>query len=933
MLARIFVVALALLGFVGVAHAGDKVLYQAAPDWVTPAPPIDGTKLNGSSPMFILFDQQQRMSTDGQVWGYANLATRMSSPQMLTAAGTITLPWSPEKGDLIIHTVEIIRGTEHIDLIKAGQRFNVLQREQMLERAMLNGLLTATLPVEGLRVGDVLHISFSITQKDPVLGGNFQTVMPLLPEQIRVNYGRVRLLWPKAMDLHWRTYVKDPVTQTGDTGDYRELTLTMPLPKQPEVPGDAPMRFQRPSIIEATDFGSWGAVAARMTPLFSSEGKIAPGSPLAAEVAKIAKATPDPRLRTAMALRLVQDEIRYLFRGMDDGNYVPQTPAQTWELRFGDCKAKTMLLVAMLRALGIEADAALTSMSAGDLLPQRLPMPGAFDHVITRAVIGGDVLWLDGTANDARLADLNDVPPFRYALPLRAGVTDLVALPMRANARPDADVTVEIDQRAGIGFTAPFTVTAKMRGGMTSMVRMATASMESEQANSMIDILVMPYVFGGTVVDRKMSYDEESGVTTITASGYVDMSWTKDGEHYKVGLDTVLDGFNFTPDRARAAWKDIPVTTGEFANKRVRVVLRLPDGGRGFTLEGDQTLPPVLAGMQLARSTAMADGVITIEDRAVTGVAEIVPADIPAARQQVTRAKARILRASAPIDSPPNWQTVEALRRAKAFDPVLAMFAKRIANKPDDAETYTARAVFNMTIYDRKAALPDIDKAIEIAPSAELYLQRSILRSALGNDAGAIDDARAALDLDPGLGRGVTQLTDLLAENGGLEEALAMVSERVENGGKEKNFYLIQQALLLSRGGRVPEGLALLDAALTTDPRDPWLLNNRCWIKATMKIDLEGALKDCTLGIELADNPANIVDSRAMVYYRMGRIDEALAELDAALKQDPNQAASLFMRGVIRRERGDKRGDADLAAARLISPRIDREYAHYGIKP
>src|SRR5690348_7389933 len=117
-------------------------------------------------------------------------------------------------------------------------------------------------------------------------------------------------------------------------GGYREISLIMPLPKQPDLPADAPVRFQRPPIFEATNFTGWGAVVTRMAPLFRAEGTIAPGSPLAAEVAKIAAATSDPRLRAAMALQLVQDKVRYLFRGMDDGNYVPQTPAQTWEVRY-----------------------------------------------------------------------------------------------------------------------------------------------------------------------------------------------------------------------------------------------------------------------------------------------------------------------------------------------------------------------------------------------------------------------------------------------------------------------------------------------------------------------------------------------------------------------------------------------------------------------
>ena len=935
MLARILLAALVLLGFIGVAHAGDKVLYQPAPSWVIAAPPIDPAALNGSSPVFIRFDQQQRFGSDGQVWGYADIATRMASPQQLTQAGTITIPWSPEKGDLIVHGAEILRGGERIDLLKGRQRFTVLQREQMLERAFITGMLTATFSVEGLRVGDVLHIAFSITNRDPVLGGRLQTILPVMPDTIKVGFGRVRLLWPSSMDLRWRAYAKDPATQLSEAGGYKEMTLTLPLPKQPEVPGDAPMRFQRPPLLEATNFTGWGGVVQNMAPLYRTDGLIRPRSPLDAEVKKIAAASQDPRVRAAMALQLVQDKVRYLFKGMDEGNYVPQTPADTWQVRYGDCKAKTLLLVAILRALGIEADAALASMSAGDLLPQRLPMPGAFDHVIARAVIGGDTLWLDGTANDARLADLDDVPPFRYALPLREGVTELVALPLRATARPDQDVTVEIDQRAGIGFTSPFTVTARMRGGLTAMLRVASASMATEQTDAMVDSLLAPYIFGGTVVERTMTYDEESGVTTIVGTGFVDMAWSNEGSglRYKLPLDTWLDNSSFAPDRARAAWKDIPVATGELSNRRQRIVIRLPDKGQGFTLEGDQTLPSALGGMQVARSSTMSEGVVTIEDRVITGLGEIAPADLPAARQQVARAKARILKASSPPDYPATWQLVDDARAAKAFDPVLAIFGKYIALKPHEAERYVYRAAFLQTIYDRKGALADYDKAIEIAPTADIYAARSYLRSSMGDHEGAAADARAAFDLDPGSATAVRLLASELAETGQLDEALSLLTERIEAGGEERNGYIQTKASILADAGRAPEGIALLDAAIAENPRDAALLNSRCWLKGTMNIDLKGAMEDCNLGIQLSQFASHIVDSRGMVYYRLGQPVQAQKDFDDALKQNPYTVGSHYMRGVIRLERGDRGGVDDLAVARRMNPDVDRDYARYGIRP
>ena len=424
----------------GVAQAGDKPLYQAAPAWVTPAPEPDAAKLTDADPAIVLLDQQQRLS-DGQVWAYLDQATRIVSPQMMMEVGTVKLPWQPDDGDLIIHKAEIIRGAEHIDLIAKGQRFEVLRREEQLEQWQLSGTLTATLTVEGLRVGDVLRMAYSTTSRDKALQGNVQTVMPLIAAPMRVGFARARLSWPVGTALKWKTYAEGVTPKVTQQGGFNQVEIALPLPKPAELPADAPARFQRLPILEATSFADWQAVSKVMAPLYRTDGLIAPGSPLAAEVAKIVAKSPDPRVRAALALRLVQDQVRYLYVGMDGGNYIPQAPAETWSRRYGDCKAKTLLLLAMLRALDIEAEAVTVHSAMGDLVPQRLPSAGAFDHVIVRATVNGETLWLDGTSAGTRLADLGDTPAFRNVLPLRAGGAGLMPLVMHAAARPMVETT------------------------------------------------------------------------------------------------------------------------------------------------------------------------------------------------------------------------------------------------------------------------------------------------------------------------------------------------------------------------------------------------------------------------------------------------------------------------------------------------------------
>ncbi|WP_233503675.1 DUF3857 domain-containing protein [Sphingomonas psychrotolerans] len=916
-----------------VAHAGDKPLYQPVPAWVKPAPPIDASKLGDSDPILLVMDQQQRFE-DGQVWIYADMAMRIASPQVLTQAGTVPLPWNPGKGDLVVHRIEILRGAERIDALAGGKRVTVLQREQQLERATLNGMLTATLPVEGLRVGDVLRVSFSVTQKDAALHGHVQSVAPLLSAPMRLHFGRVRLLWPKAMDLRWRAYSKLPDLKPVTTPDgYNELLIDLPIAKPADLPGDAPLRFRPLPLLDATDYADWADLSRDMAPLYRTEGAIEPDGPIAAEVARIAAATADPRQRAAMALETVQDKVRYLFKGMDNGDYVPQSPAQTWSARYGDCKAKTLLLLAMLRALGVEAEAVVVNTELGDLIPQRLPMPGAFNHVLVRATIAGESLWLDGTGGGSRREDLGDVPPFRHALPLREAGSGLIEMPMRPNARPITDAEVELDGRAGVLFPMPYTVRVAVRGAQAEVLRVVAAQAGKDELDQGIDAIVGSFLNEPETVERSFKYDEASATAVVTAAGITYPDWSKENGRYRLALDSAVSSIGFSPDRARPAWREIPVSSGGYADTRVRTRIRLPGDGVGFDTEGDRTLPATLAGVALQRSVTLKDGWLTLDDRSVTGIAEVLPADIPATRAQVAQARGRLLKAIAPKETPPLFLQVEVARRSKALDPILAVYARQIAQHPDKAESFGDRAWFLDRIYDRKGAIADLTKAIALEPTVERYLWRSRLYSALKDDAHAMTDARAALEIDPGSASAVGRVAALLAEQGKRDEALAMLAERADQGGDEKNNYVSSQATLLSDGGRVDEGLALLDTMIAASPGKADLLNSRCWLKATGNVALDTALKDCSKAIELAESPASILDSRGLVYFRLGRMGDALADFDAALEQVPDMAASLYMRGVIRKRAGTAGGDADLAAARMIAPRIDEDYARYGIKP
>lgn len=302
-------VAVMLLATASAAHAGDKVLLQPVPGWVKPAPPIEAAKLDDAAPIVVVLDNQQRI--DGsRVDAYVESATRVASTQLQGQLGTISLAWQPDKGDLIVHGIEILRGAERIDLLGTGAGFTVLRREQRLEAQELDGTLTATMQASGLRVGDVLRVRYTVTQADAALGGKAQAYLPAPADPFRAGFARSRLVWPASAPVKLRGYADGLSLTPVANGATREVDVKLPLIKQPEIPDDAPMRFARPPLIEASTFADWQDVSRTMAPLFATDGAIKPGSPLAAHVDTIRKAETDPLRRAARALAAVQGEVR-----------------------------------------------------------------------------------------------------------------------------------------------------------------------------------------------------------------------------------------------------------------------------------------------------------------------------------------------------------------------------------------------------------------------------------------------------------------------------------------------------------------------------------------------------------------------------------------------------------------------------------------------
>ncbi len=302
-------------------------------------------------------------------------------------------------------------------------------------------------------------------------------------------------------------------------------------------------------------------------------------------------------------------------------------------------------------------------------------------------------------------------------------------------------------------------------------------------------------------------------------------------------------------------------------------------------------------------------------------------------RAKLAASRGRTLRLATGPDYAPYYEQVSAAARAHKLDRLAELYTTIIAVKPDDPLRYLNRAVFYEITFQRELALADLDKAVSLDPSAATLMRRASLLQEMGRKDQAAADLQAVLGLDPSSKAALTQLGLLQIDAGHKDDALAPINEHLESADEDKPDWQSIKAELLAQAGDTDGAIAAIGEAIAVKPASAEFLNARCWIRGTLAVQLDSALPDCTRAIELSEDNTDVLDSRAMVYFRLNRLSEALADLDAALDRNPTLASSLYLRAVIERKMGKtESADKDAAAARLLSPRIDEDYARWKIK-
>jgi tetratricopeptide (TPR) repeat protein len=934
--------------------AQTAVKVAPAPAWVTPRAAAPSAAAPAAGVIGLEMTDVQMQIEPGLIQAYSRTRLRILGPSgVQIAARMATFTWNPAQQDLTVHRVAIERGDDTIDVLER-QTFEVLRRETGLESDLLTGALTATLQPDDLRVGDVLDIALTLSLRPALPGAREELIMPL-GGGVPVGQVHVDAAWPADMPLQVRATEELPLHITRSGAGNRAALEARDL-ISPSLPEDAPGRFFRTHLLEISSWTSWSEISRLMAPLYVEAARLEPGSPLAAEVERIRAAEPTTQGRVMAALRLAQDEVRYLALAMGDGGLAPQGAGETWRRRLGDCKAKTALLIALLQALDIPARPLLTTLGGNDGLDLGLPAIAWFDHVLVEAVIDGEPVRLDPTGRgDRRVEGLAD-PPGPWFLPLETGGADL----LRADPRPLGLARIErrivIDASAGLRVPAQVTGELIFRGGGAVATADSASTVPPGQFDQVLRALWSQELAALEVDAADFRYDPETAEANVAVSGRMRLDWSL-GSRATLWLPRAAWGLSRASREAPN--ENLPVRIGHPERQRNHVRLILPDGGAGFRLAGAVEIDESAGGWRLRRMATLDDGVVTLDNELMSVAVEISAAESAGADAVFERwADRSAVRIEAPADytltldeqaafagGEAGLDAAARVERALAFinagqaEQGIDVLARAAEAFPEDANVWANLAVQRAWAGDLDAARTDLERAEALDPAERIgFHARAILAMRAGDWREVVIELSRSLRQAPedrwALGQRARAHWRMEAWSPALADARRLRALEPDNPA-----HTLLEAMLLVASGEGDAGLALiesLDPGLPPDgersPQLEWLLLWGALAEETMRWDTLAAAveriralapeepRGLMLEIELrlardeteaargvADRLLPLIASDAAMlnnlcwaFARRGlELDLALAACEAAVARQPDSAALLDSLGMV----------------------------------
>ncbi len=173
----------------------------------------------------------------------------------------------------------------------------------------------------------------------------------------------------------------------------------------------------------------------------------------------------------------LQDRTKYVNVAIDVGGMKSYPATYVCENKYGDCKALTTYMKAMLASLGIESYYALVNAGSNGSRLNSDHLYQQFNHVIAVVPINGDTLWLENTSNALPFNYLGTFTQNKWALMVNGKESRLIKTPKLAIE--DVEIRRQFNLPGSGGQRG--SINMNLRGGPFERVRYLAANGERGQ--------------------------------------------------------------------------------------------------------------------------------------------------------------------------------------------------------------------------------------------------------------------------------------------------------------------------------------------------------------------------------------------------------------------------------------------------------------------
>lgn len=408
----------------GQQNPWDAPAFTADPKALLAAAQRAGTQDFGR--ILLLDDAHYVIDAEGGTRSRERVMLYVVSEAGVEGSGEVRAPWQPwhhEKPSIEARVITRDGSVHPIDPaaiveVPAGEETDIFSDGRVLR-----------VPLPAVATGSVVEYVITRQSRNPIPGAG-NSILYYFGGYLPVERTRVTLDAPLSVQPHI-------VNKTGLTprveeqnGRRRTVYESGRIDGVREVDGYVPYDVSTSRYLAFSTGQSWQTIATSYSAIVDRQ--IA-GSDLEKLVrAAIGNAT-DRGEVVSRLLATIQKDVRYAGVEIGEGSIVPRMPRQVLANKYGDCKDKAALLVAMLRVAGFPAHVALLNAGNGFDVQPDLPGMAHFNHAIV--VVEGDPrIWVDPTDVFARAGELPLLDQGRMALIASPDTTTLVATPETASS-------------------------------------------------------------------------------------------------------------------------------------------------------------------------------------------------------------------------------------------------------------------------------------------------------------------------------------------------------------------------------------------------------------------------------------------------------------------------------------------------------------------